>query len=247
MAATPFHDQDNFDPRIQRIEGATEFTIYGPTGGVGTDDNIRREFLDGFGRPRNCALAYERKKGLTMVQLADLLGTNHGTISRWYHQGILPASLESFLMACPGVSAGLGALEKKVFNARHRMGFMFVARYLFGKMPGRSMRKAQALSELHAELLFEILHLDERARWERMRLSGNTAMAQEVVHSVCDEPDRETIPPSLNQKQIRRAQRLISRLRGNDRFAFRYLCFLHRRWEGVFTLTRSAVEGMGWL
>jgi hypothetical protein len=33
MPATPFHDQDPFDPEIQQISEDTEKAIYGETGG----------------------------------------------------------------------------------------------------------------------------------------------------------------------------------------------------------------------
>lgn len=251
MPATPFHEQDPFDPDIQELRDATEKKIYGETGGEGTDERIGGLFHDGFERPRNSVLAHDvlktdrwKMKG-TMVALADRLGTDHGTISRWYHQGILPLSVERFLMACPARPDDWHAPIDKVFHARHRAGFMFVAKYLYGRLPGHAAYDADSLREIHAELLFEMLN--NRSCWEEARAGVDFSMAGQIVQAVCDPPDREIVPFWYNKQQVREVVRLIGHLRGNNRLAFRFLCLLQRRWEGVFVLSLAATEGMGWL
>jgi hypothetical protein len=251
MSATPFHEQDPFDLEIQQICDETEKAIYGETGGVGTDRNITRLFLDGFDRIANCALAHDvmkthrwGMKGITMVALADRLGTDHGTISRWYHQGDLPQSLERFLKANPNKPSDPDAPINKAFNARHRNAFLFVARYLHSKMPNRSPCDTGLVLEIHAEFLFDIL--DDRGRWEAARAENDYSMAEEIVRS-CQVDDREIVPSWHTKKQGRRTRRLLNRLGSDNRLAFKYLCLLQRCWLGVFVLTWAAAEATGWL
>ena len=252
MPATPFHDQDPFDPEIQHICDETEKRIYGETGGVGTDGNISGLFHDGFDQIANCVLAYDvmktdhwKMKGITMVALADRLSTNHGTISRWCHQGILPPSVERFMMACPTKPPDWRAPIDRAFNARHRAAFMNVAKYLYDKLPGHLPGDGDSLREIHAECLFDIL--DNKGRWEAARTRNDFSMAEEIVLSMCDPSDREIVPVWYNKKQSREVLHLINRLCGNNRLAFKYLCLLQRHWEGVFILTWAAGEGIGWL
>jgi hypothetical protein len=251
MPATPFQDQDPFDPDIQQLYDETEKRIYGETGGAATDGNITGLFHEGFNWPRNSALAHDvlktdrwKMKG-TMVSLADRLGTDHGTISRWYHQGILPPWLENFLMACPDKPADVQSVIDRVFHARHRAALMNVAKYFYGKLPGHSLCDGDSLMEIDAEFLFEILA--DRSSWETARAALDLSMAARIVRVVCDPPDREILPFWYNKKQSREVTRSISRLRNNNRLAFKYLCLLQRHWEGVFVLTRAVTEGMGWL
>jgi transcriptional regulator with XRE-family HTH domain len=252
MSATPFHNQDPFDLNTQKSSLKTERAIYGQTGGIGTDGNIGALFHERFDQIANCVLADDvmetdhwKMKGITMVALADRLGTDHGTISRWRRQGILPASVEHFLMACPTRPRDWQARIDKAFNARHRGAFMNVAKYLYDKLPGHSPGDGDSLLEMHAECLFDIL--DERNRWEAACASNDFSMAEEIVESMCDLSDRQILPVWYNKEQNREVLQLISRLHGNNRLAFKYLCLLQRHWEGVFILTRAATEGMGWL
>jgi hypothetical protein len=252
MAATPYHDQDPFDPNIQELRDSTDEAIYHETGGMATDANIMCLFHVEFDGVANRVLAHDvmktdhwKMKGITMVALADRMGTNHGTVSRWYTKGILPQLLWRFLMANPNKPPDWQAPIDKASNARLRGAFMNIAKYLFGKLPGHSAGDGDSLREIHAEALFDIL--DDRARWEEAKEKNDFSMAGEIVHSLCDPSDRQILPPWYTKKQARKVLSLIKRLQGNNRLAFKYLCRLQRHWEGVFVLTAAAMEQTGWV
>ena len=251
MPASPFQDQDPFDPETQRLADETERKIYGPTGGVCTDRNIKPLFFDAFDRPANCALAHDILKtdrwGMkgSMVALADVLGTDHGAISRWYHKGELSPALWRFLMFCPTRPADWFVPVEKERNACHRAGCLAVAKYLFGRLPGHRACDGESLRELQAELLFEMFH--EGDGWREARAAQDYTSASRIVCAVCDEGEREILPFWYITKQRKEIERVIERLHGDARFAFKYLCRLQRHWEGVFALTWMAVEGIGWM
>jgi hypothetical protein len=178
----------------------------------------------------------------TMQQLADRLGTDHGTISRWLHRGILPPSVESFLMACPTRPPDWHSPIDSAFNSRHRAGFLDVAKYLYGRRPGHAPSDGDALVEIHVEILFAIL--DRRAGWDCVNFDLEAAV--NVVLEVCEDQGRDIIPVWYIKREKIAVLRLINRLRADERFAFRYLSRLYRNWKGVFALARIGTENMGW-
>jgi hypothetical protein len=251
MPATPFYDKDPFDPKFQRIKDDTERQIYGETGGISTDEQVGTLFRKRFDEIRNCVLGHDvlrtdhwKLKG-TMQQLADRLGTDHGTISRWLHRGILPQSVENFLMACPTRPDDWQAPIDRASNSRHRGGFLAVANYLYGRLPGHSTSDGDVLREIHCEILFSIS--DHQDAWEHACANADYDAALKIVRSVSDDPDREILPVWYIKTEIKQVSGFIDRLRSNKRLAFKYLSRLQRHWEGVFVLTQAGTEGMGWM
>jgi hypothetical protein len=248
--ATAYPTWDRFDVNLLKVQQDAEYVAYGGEGGVATDDEIRRLYVDGFHRPRVCALMRDVKSGrwglgTTLVEIADWLDTDHTAISRALRWGDLSSNLEGYLMACPGRPADWEEPIEAVRAARCRNGFLAVADYLAGRMQAAVWSKTGFLREIHAEFLFDLI--GQRERWTAACDSGDPTVAHELIVSVCDDPRREVLPFWYTKERDGQISRLIKRLRDDVPFAFRYLCMLQRRWEGAFVLTWAAVEGKGWV
>lgn len=248
--ATPSPCLDFSDPRIQRIRDACEFKIYGDSGGVATDEEIARRYLDGLDRPRVCALMADVLTGrwglgTTTVDVADKLGTDHSTISRALRWGELPQRIEGRLMACRKRPADWMAPVDKVLDCRYRSAYIFVADYLASRTPAGSWRKDDCPRELHAELLFQLLELQQR---EYSSFVLDSALSRTIVRTVTEQTSgSDAIPFWYTKQRHRHSKRLISRLENDAHLASRYLKLLLNRWEGIFVLTRAAIEEMEWV
>lgn len=250
MPARPIYDEEPFDPEVQRIQDDTEKQIYGETGGVSTDENIERRFYRRFDESRNSVLCHDvlrtdhwQLRG-TMQQLADHLGTDHGTISRWLHRGILPHNLESRLMACRTRPDDWQKPIDDAFSTRQRAGNLAVAKYLYERLPGHSPTDGAGLREIHWRLLFVILR--HRASWRAIQKNLDSYAAHKLVSDVCKDPKSDLYPVWYLKKESRKVSLLIDWLHSDRRIPLKYLALLMRSWEGVFLLTRAATELLAW-
>jgi hypothetical protein len=250
--AKPYPNVDLFDVEEQRIRNEAESIAYGPSGGLATDDAINGVYVDGFRGPRISVLMHDVltrsdiwRLGNTTVAVSKALGTDHTVISRAWRWGVLSAALEGYLMALRSRPADLDQALVAAREAQHRAGFMAVANHLSQRMQTGVWPKEGSLCEIHCELLFD---LGERRReWMVARHNGDCECAHLIALGVCQDPKRQILLPWFTKRRARQVRDLANRLCEDAQFAFRYLCLLQARWEGIFALTSAATEENVWL
>ncbi len=249
--ATPYPAFDPFDPAIQKIRDDAEVSAYGHQGGIALDAEILKLFFQAHDRPRVSVLLNDVLSrpdvwglGSTMVDVGDRLGTDHTAISRALHWGEFSPSLERYLLHHPRMPNDLWSKFAAVADAQDRCALICVMDYLGTRVQREEWPRRGVLTELHYELLCELLR--DRAIWENAKDTDDAGYALQLTNRVCGDGNRQVLPFWHTSKRRRQVQMVIKRLIEDADFSFHYLSLLQRRWEPCLVLARSATEMTAW-